>query len=62
MRRLLTCILSVTTLGLTGRGYNSFQSTDEQIKASGADVRHPYQRQSYLVPHLVSTVKVRDPV
>jgi LemA protein len=44
-------------LGLHGCGYNTLQATDEQIKASWADVLNQYQRRADLVPNLVSTVK-----
>jgi hypothetical protein len=57
MRKLLIFIIAAAILGLTGCGYNSFQSTDEQIKASWAEVLNQYQRRSDLVPNLVSTVK-----
>jgi LemA protein len=57
MRKLLLLITSVAVLSLTGCGYNTFQSTDEQIKASWAEVLNQYQRRSDLVPNLVSTVK-----
>lgn len=56
MRKLLIT-MSVALLSLTGCGYNTFQSTDEQIKASWAEVLNQYQRRSDLVPNLVSTVK-----
>lgn len=57
MRKLLIFILSVVALGLSGCGYNTFQSTDEQIKASWAEVLNQYQRRADLIPNLVSTVK-----
>ena len=57
MRKLLLLITSVAVLSLTGCGYNTFQSADEQIKASWAEVLNQYQRRSDLVPNLVSTVK-----
>ena len=44
-------------LGLSGCGYNTFQTTDEQIKASWAEVLNQYQRRADLVPNLVNTVK-----
>jgi len=47
----------VVTLGLGGCGYNTLQSTDEQIKASWAEVVNQYQRRADLVPNLVNTVK-----
>lgn len=57
MRKLLILIMSAAVLGLTGCGYNTFQNTDEQVKASWAEVLNQYQRRSDLVPNLVSTVK-----
>ena len=49
----------VLTLALTlsGCGYNSFQSLDEQVKANWSEVLNQYQRRADLVPNLVSTVK-----
>ena len=44
-------------MGLTGCGYNTFQTTDEQIKASWSEVVNQYQRRADLIPNLVSTVK-----
>jgi LemA protein len=57
MRKLLLLIISVVLWGLAGCGYNTFQSTNEQIKASWAEVLNQYQRRSDLIPNLVSTVK-----
>ncbi len=45
------------TLLLSGCGYNTFQSSDEQIKASWAEVLNQYQRRADLIPNLVNTVK-----
>jgi LemA protein len=42
---------------LSGCGYNTFQSTDEQIKANWAEVLNQYQRRADLIPNLVNTVK-----
>jgi LemA protein len=57
MRRFLaTGIIAVTVL-LSGCGYNTLQSTDEQIKAGWAEVVNQYQRRADLVPNLVNTVK-----
>ncbi len=49
-------ILLLATL-LSGCGYNTLQSTDEQIKASWAEVLNQYQRRADLIPNLVNTVK-----
>lgn len=50
-------ILLTVTLLLSGCGYNDLQSTDEQIKASWAEVINQYQRRADLVPNLVNVVK-----
>jgi LemA protein len=42
---------------LSGCGYNTFQTTDEQIKASWAEVLNQYQRRADLIPNLVEIVK-----
>ena len=42
---------------LSGCGYNTFQTTDEQIKASWSEVLNQYQRRADLIPNLVNTVK-----
>ena len=57
MRKLLTILLATLALGLTGCGYNTFQTTDEQVKAGWAEVVNQYQRRADLIPNLVSTVK-----
>ena len=48
--------LIVFTL-LGGCGYNTLQTTDEQIKAGWAEVLNQYQRRADLVPNLVNVVK-----
>src|SRR5665811_530590 len=55
MMRILRIFL--ITLLLSGCGYNTFQTTDEQIKASWAEVLNQYQRRADLIPNLVNTVK-----
>lgn len=49
----------VLTLALTlsGCGYNTFQSLDEEVKADWSEVLNQYQRRADLVPNLVNTVK-----
>lgn len=44
-------------LALSGCGYNTLQSSDEEIKASWAEVLNQYQRRADLVPNLVNVVK-----
>ena len=47
----------LSTLLLTGCGYNDFQRLDEQVKASWAEVLNQYQRRADLIPNIVATVK-----
>ncbi|MDL1865105.1 LemA family protein [Betaproteobacteria bacterium PRO5] len=50
------CLLvSVSMLG--GCGYNTLQSTDEQVQSSWSEVLNQYQRRADLIPNLVNTVK-----
>jgi LemA protein len=49
-------ILSLAAL-LSGCGYNTLQSADEQLKASWSEVLNQYQRRADLVPNLVNVVK-----
>jgi len=51
-----TFILAMA-LTLSGCGYNTFQSLDEEVKADWSEVLNQYQRRADLVPNLVNTVK-----
>ena len=55
MWRLISALVLV--LPLTGCGYNTFQSQDEQITAAWAEVVNQYQRRADLIPNLVETVR-----
>ncbi len=57
MKKLNVLILLIFSLIAGGCGYNTLQSTDEQIKASWAEVVNQYQRRADLIPNLVETVK-----
>jgi LemA protein len=57
MRKLTLALFASFALLLSGCGYNTFQTTDEQIKASWAEVLNQYQRRADLIPNLVNTVK-----
>lgn len=57
MRNLQMLVLILYTFVLSGCGYNTLQSTDEQIKASWAEVLNQYKRRADLIPNLVNTVK-----
>lgn len=57
MRARLFILATVLVFSLTGCGYNTFQTTDEQVKADWAEVLNQYQRRADLIPNLVNTVK-----
>src|SRR6187402_598558 len=58
LRRLGLAILGAAAmLGLPGCGYNEFQTLDEQVNASWAEVLSQYQRRADLIPNIVNTVK-----
>ena len=51
--------LALVGLGLTlsGCGYNTIPTLEEQAKARWADVQNQYQRRADLIPNLVATVQ-----
>jgi LemA protein len=55
----LLAALTVVMLGfaLSGCGYNTIPTLDEQARARWADVQNQYQRRADLVPNLVATVQ-----
>ena len=62
MTRLVSRIgvaLAVIGIGLTlsGCGYNTIPTLEEQAKARWADVQNQYQRRADLIPNLVATVQ-----
>jgi LemA protein len=57
MRKLALPLTLLFVIFLSGCGYNTLQSTDEQIKASWSEVVNQYQRRADLVPNLVNVVK-----
>ena len=50
-------LLVAGAFSLSGCGYNTLQSQDEQIKAAWSEVVNQYQRRADLIPNLVNTVK-----
>jgi LemA protein len=42
---------------LSGCGYNTLQTQDEQVKSAWSEVINQYQRRADLIPNLVNTVK-----
>ncbi|MES2402058.1 MAG: LemA family protein [Pseudomonadota bacterium] len=57
IKLMLVCLVSATSLLLTGCGYNDFQRLDEQTKSAWSEVLNQYQRRADLVPNIVATVK-----
>jgi LemA protein len=53
----VTMLMALLTTLLSGCGYNSLQSQDEQIRAAWAEVLNQYQRRTDLIPNLVRTVE-----
>jgi len=47
----------LVAFGLSGCGYNNFQSLDEQVKAGWSEVLNQYQRRADLIPNIVASVK-----
>lgn len=50
-------MLVLLALNLSGCGYNTLQSSDEEIKAAWGEVLNQYQRRADLIPNLVNAVK-----
>ena len=57
MRALLLLTTVLAAALLSGCGYNTLQSQDEQVKAAWSEVLNQYQRRADLVPNLVNVVK-----
>src|SRR3981081_2679792 len=62
MRKLLRSaagLIAIATVApvMSGCGYNTLQTQDEQVKAAWSEVINQYQRRTDLVPNLVNTVK-----
>ncbi len=54
----LVMLLTLLLAGLlSGCGYNTLQSSDEQVNAAWSEVLNQYQRRADLVPNLVNVVK-----
>lgn len=56
-RNLQLSVMLLVALALSGCGYNTLQSTDEDVKAAWGEVLNQYQRRADLVPNLVNVVK-----
>lgn len=57
MNRVFSLFTLMSALFLSGCGYNTIQTTDEQVKAAWSEVLNQYQRRADLVPNLVNVVK-----
>ena len=57
MRSLLSAVMVVATLLLTGCGYNTMQAQDEGVKAKWSEVINQYQRRAELIPNIVKTAE-----
>jgi LemA protein len=55
----IRAVLAAAVLGLSvsGCGYNTIPTLEEQAKAKWADVQNNYQRRADLIPNLVATVQ-----
>jgi len=56
-RVLVWAAAALAVLGLSGCGYNQFQTLDEGVKAAWSEVVNQYQRRADLIPNIVNTVK-----
>lgn len=57
LKRLAVVLALAAAALLSGCGYNTIQSQDEEVKAAWSEVVNQYQRRADLVPNLVNTVK-----
>lgn len=57
MTRLTTILLLAAATLLGGCGYNTLQTTDEQVNAAWAEVLNQYKRRADLIPNLVKVVE-----
>ena len=57
MRRSISYSTLAVLCLLSGCGYNTLQTQDEQIKSAWSEVINQYQRRADLIPNLVNTVK-----
>ncbi|WP_062032247.1 LemA family protein [Acinetobacter sp. BMW17] len=57
MKKTAVVVALVSTLTLSGCGYNTLQVKDEAVTAAWSEVQNQYQRRADLVPNLVNVVK-----
>lgn len=57
VKKSMLTVALVSTLTLSGCGYNTLQVKDEAVTAAWSEVQNQYQRRADLVPNLVNVVK-----
>ena len=57
MKKTAVVVALVSTLTLSGCGYNTLQVKDEAVTSAWSEVQNQYQRRADLVPNLVNVVK-----
>ena len=57
LKRLTALVLLTAATLLGGCGYNTLQTTDEQVSAAWAEVLNQYKRRADLIPNLVKVVE-----
>jgi LemA protein len=57
MGKLAFVLVVLGVMLLSGCGYNTIQTQDEQVKSAWSEVLNQYQRRADLIPNLVNTVK-----
>ncbi len=57
LKRLSLLLLLVSATLLGGCGYNTLQTTDEQVSAAWSEVLNQYKRRADLIPNLVKVVE-----
>src|ERR1700745_792851 len=55
--RLRSFLLAALALAVSGCGYNTIPTLEEQANAKWSDVQNQYQRRVDLIPNLVATVQ-----
>ena len=55
--RVMSVLLFMAAVTVSGCGYNELQGLDEDTKAAWSEVINQYQRRADLIPNLVNTVK-----
>jgi LemA protein len=50
-------VLALLSVSISGCGYNTIPTLEEQAKAKWSDVQNQYQRRADLIPNLVATVQ-----